>query len=61
MHASVAMLTAMHLYSDLDMIALTFPLLVSVNCLYTKQHYVIDVIDVIAGMLLGWGVRNNFV
>ena len=57
MHASVAMLTAMHLYSDLNMIALTYPLLVSISCLYTKQHYVIDVI---AGVLLGWCVYELY-
>jgi membrane-associated phospholipid phosphatase len=50
MHASVATLTALHLWPMLGPCGLLFPALIGLSCLYTKQHYVIDVP---AGALLG--------
>src|SRR6266404_771912 len=57
MHTSVAMLTALHLYPALGAWAYAFPLLIGLSCLYTKQHYVIDLP---AGASLGWFVFNLF-
>jgi len=51
MHTSVAMLTAMHLCPAIGAWAFSFPLLIAISCLYTKQHYFIDLP---AGALLGW-------
>lgn len=53
MHVSVATLTTLHLVPQLGAWAWAFPVLIAVSCLFTKQHYVIDVP---AGALLGWGV-----
>ena len=57
MHTSVAMLTALHLYPSVGAWAFTFPVLIGVSCLYTKQHYVVDLP---AGALLGWFVFGLF-
>lgn len=57
MHTSVAMLTALHLYPALGAWAYTFPLLIGLSCLFTKQHYVVDLP---AGALLGWFVFDLF-
>lgn len=51
MHTSVAMLTALHLLPHLGVLAFAFPVLIALSCLFTKQHYVIDLP---AGALLGW-------
>jgi membrane-associated phospholipid phosphatase len=51
MHTSVAMLTALHLVPHLGAFAFAFPVLIALSCLFTKQHYVIDLP---AGALLGW-------
>ena len=51
MHVSVAMLTALHLYSGLGDWAFVFPLLIALSCLFTKQHYVVDLPT---GAALGW-------
>lgn len=51
MHVSVATLTAMHMQRTLGPAAFAFPVLISLSCLFTKQHYLIDVPG---GMLLGW-------
>ena len=51
MHVSVAMLTAMHLLPHLGAMAFGFPVLIALSCLFTKQHYVIDLP---AGAVLGW-------
>jgi membrane-associated phospholipid phosphatase len=51
MHVSVAMLTAMHLVSHLGAVAYAFPVVIALSCLFTKQHYVVDLP---AGALLGW-------
>jgi membrane-associated phospholipid phosphatase len=57
MHTSVAMLTAMHLYPHLGAWAFAFPALIGLSCLFTKQHYLIDVP---AGAVLGWIVFQSF-
>jgi membrane-associated phospholipid phosphatase len=57
MHTSVATLTALHLYPTLGVWALAFPLLIGLSCLFTKQHYVIDVP---AGAVLGWAAFEIF-
>lgn len=51
MHTSVATLTALHLSPILGSWALAFPLLIGLSCLFTKQHYLIDVP---AGAAIGW-------
>lgn len=51
MHTSVAVLTAFHLYPRIGASAVLFPALIGLSCLFTKQHYVIDVL---AGAALGW-------
>jgi len=51
MHTSVAMLTALHLVPHLGAFAFAFPVLIALSCLFTKQHYVIDLP---AGAALGW-------
>jgi membrane-associated phospholipid phosphatase len=51
MHVSVAMLTALHLTPQLGALAFAFPLLIALSCVFTKQHYVIDLP---AGAMLGW-------
>lgn len=56
MHTSVAMLTALHLYPSLGSWVLGFPLLIGLSCLFTKQHYVVDVP---AGAALGWAVFHG--
>jgi membrane-associated phospholipid phosphatase len=51
MHTSVATLTALHLVPHLGTAAFAFPALIALSCLFTKQHYVVDLP---AGALLGW-------
>ena len=51
MHTSVAMLTAMHLYERHGMASFAFPVLIGLSCLFTKQHYLVDIP---AGAALGW-------
>ena len=57
MHTSVAMLTALHLSAGVGPWAFAFPLLIGVSCLFTKQHYAIDVP---AGAVLGWATFQVF-
>jgi len=57
MHTSVAMLTAFHLQSHLGIQVFAFPILIGLSCLFTKQHYVIDIP---AGALLGWFAHRVF-
>lgn len=57
MHTSVAMLTAFHLQSHLGIQVFAFPILIGLSCLFTKQHYVIDIP---AGALLGWFAHRLF-
>ncbi|HSF01707.1 MAG TPA: phosphatase PAP2 family protein, partial [Solirubrobacterales bacterium] len=51
MHTSVAMLTALHLHANLGDLAFTFPVMIALSCLFTKQHYLIDIPS---GAGLGW-------
>ncbi len=54
MHVSVATLTALHLMSNnpaMGLWPLSFPVLIALSALYTKQHYVMDLLP---GALLGW-------
>jgi len=57
MHTSVAMLTALHLSPHLGAGAFAFPVLIALSCLFTKQHYVVDLP---AGAALGWAVHRVF-
>ncbi len=54
MHCSVAMLTALHLLPLAGPAVFLFPALIGVSCLFTKQHYFVDLAP---GLLLGWGVH----
>ena len=56
-HTSVATLTALHLWPMLGGWVLLFPALIGLSCLYTKQHYIVDVP---AGALLGGLVFGLF-
>lgn len=51
MHTSVAVLTAFHLQPTLGPWAFLFPALIAASCLFTKQHYLVDLP---AGAALGW-------
>ena len=57
MHTSVATLTAWHLCPALGPVVFVFPMLIALSCLYTKQHYIVDLP---AGALLGWLVYKLF-
>ena len=57
MHTSVAMLTALHLQPYLGAWAFLFPLLIALSCIFTKQHYVVDLP---AGATLGWMTHGLF-
>ena len=57
MHVSVATLTALHLLPTIGPWAWVFPLLIGLSCVFTKQHYVIDVP---AGVGLGALVRRVY-
>ena len=51
MHTSVATLTALYLQPHFGPWAYAFPLLIALSCVFTKQHYLVDVP---AGAALGW-------
>ena len=57
MHTSVAVLTALHLQPHLGLWVWTFPILIAASCVFTKQHYVVDLP---AGAGLGWLVFQFF-
>jgi len=57
MHTSVATLTALHLYPATGAWVLGFPVLIGLSCLFTKQHYLVDLP---AGAALGWLVFEGF-
>jgi membrane-associated phospholipid phosphatase len=57
MHTSVAMLTALYLQPQLGTWAYLFPVLIALSCLFTKQHYVVDLP---AGAALGWLAHRAF-
>lgn len=50
MHTSVATLTALHLMPYTGPVVIAFPVLIALSCLFTKQHYLLDLP---AGVLLG--------
>jgi membrane-associated phospholipid phosphatase len=58
MHVSVAMLTALHAQALLGPGVFLFPLLIAASCVFTKQHYLVDLP---AGAALGWGAYQLFV
>ena len=51
MHVSVATLTACHAYSSLGPVVILFPVLIGISCVFTKQHYLADLLP---GAALGW-------
>lgn len=53
MHTSVAMLTALYAMPYIGLWSLLFPILIALSCIFTKQHYLIDLPT---GAALGWGV-----
>lgn len=57
MHCSVAMLTALHLLPHLGPAVFAFPVLIGLSCLFTKQHFLIDVPF---GLALGWAAYELF-
>ncbi|HTB84718.1 MAG TPA: phosphatase PAP2 family protein [Candidatus Sulfotelmatobacter sp.] len=57
MHMSVATLTAMHLWPHLGPWTMLFPGLIALSCVFTKQHFLIDLP---AGAALGWLVFKAY-
>lgn len=57
MHVSVATLTAFHASAALGPAVFLFPALIALSCVYTKQHYLVDLP---AGAALGWGAWRVF-
>jgi membrane-associated phospholipid phosphatase len=57
MHTSVATLTALHLQPAVGPWIFAFPVLIALSCLFTKQHYVIDIPG---GAVLGWACFRAF-
>jgi len=57
MHVSVAMLTAMHAQAQLGPMVFLFPALIALSCVFTKQHYLLDLP---AGAALGWTAYQVF-
>lgn len=57
MHTSVAMLTALYLQPHLGTWAFLFPVAIALSCLFTKQHYLVDLP---AGAALGWVAYRVF-
>ncbi|SRR6266478_976075 len=57
MHVSVATLTSLHLQPHFGAAAFPFPVLVGLSCLFTKQHYVVDLPP---GAVLGWTVYRIY-
>jgi membrane-associated phospholipid phosphatase len=51
MHTSVATLTALYLSPHVGLAAFAFPVVIGLSCLFTKQHYLVDLP---AGAALGW-------
>ena len=57
MHVSVATLTSLHLHSHFGPAAFLFPVLVGLSCLFTKQHYILDLPP---GAALAWAVYQVY-
>ena len=51
MHVSVAVLTALLAFASLGPWVVLFPVLIALSCVFTKQHYLIDLSF---GAVLGW-------
>lgn len=51
MHVSVATLTALLAYASLGPWVFLFPVLIALSCIFTKQHYLLDLP---VGAFLGW-------
>jgi membrane-associated phospholipid phosphatase len=58
MHVSVATLTALHLQPHFGAAVFVFPVLVALSCLFTKQHYLMDLPP---GAFLGWAMYQGYV
>ncbi len=58
MHVSVAMLTALHAFGQLGEMVYAFPVLIGLSCIFTKQHYLIDLPF---GAFLGWVAYQGFI
>lgn len=58
MHVSVAVLTALHAAGQLGEAVYAFPVLIGLSCIFTKQHYVIDLPF---GAFLGWVAYQAFI
>jgi membrane-associated phospholipid phosphatase len=57
MHVSVAVLTALHAQGSIGAWGFLFPVLIAISCVFTKQHYLLDLP---AGAALGWGAFAVF-
>ena len=57
MHTSVATLTALYLWPHVGPGAFAFPVVIGLSCLFTKQHYLVDLP---AGAALGWLAHSVF-
>jgi PAP2 superfamily len=57
MHVSVATLTALHAKASLGPAAFAFPVMIAISCVFTKQHYIIDLPF---GAALGWAAFKAF-
>jgi membrane-associated phospholipid phosphatase len=57
MHTSVATLTALYLSPHVGLTAFAFPVVIGLSCLFTKQHYLVDLP---AGAALGWLAHSVF-
>jgi len=58
MHVSVATLTALHAHATLGPWVYAFPTLIAISCVFTKQHYIVDLPF---GAALGWAAFQVFV
>jgi membrane-associated phospholipid phosphatase len=57
MHVSVATLTAFHAKAHLGPSAFAFPVLIAISCIFSKQHYLVDLPF---GAALGWVAWKAF-
>jgi membrane-associated phospholipid phosphatase len=57
MHVSVATLTSLHLLPHLGALVFLFPVLIAMSCVFTKQHYLVDLPP---GALLGWAAHAAY-
>jgi membrane-associated phospholipid phosphatase len=57
MHTSVSTLAACLAWNELGPVVVIFPLLIAVSCVFTKQHYLLDLP---AGAVLGWVTYQGY-